>query len=97
VKNNARTTWARTTKVGQVRTHRVYNDSEENDDDDASTDPNKANGGSSNVSKTSYNRNGSSVIDPRLLPKLEKKALTVKHPGMESFTDSMKTPAMMKT
>jgi hypothetical protein len=94
-RNIARSSWGRSDKVGSVRTMRLNEASNMN----KSTTTNKdtdSNGlarkdSSANLSPAKSFRTitGSTILDPRSLPKLSATALTVKHPGMNTFSDSI--------
>jgi hypothetical protein len=93
-KNVARSSWGRNDKVGSVRTIRLSEadiNKKEASLKEADTNGLGRQHSSANLSPTKSFRTitGSTILDPRSLPKLSATALTVKHSGMSTFSDSV--------
>ena len=106
-KNNSRASWGRSSgKVGVVRTQYTgksgdsvnENDSKSGDDLTAQLQQQQAQKESSSPVKSFRSKvTGTLLLDNRTLPKLTSRTLTVKHPGLTSFHDSMSVKSTTTT
>lgn len=111
-KHGARSSWGRKgTSVGIIRSnqsqslqtddsqsHNTFNEEDTyNGGRDSSASPVKANPSGSSVVMIRGKGNGAPIIDYRSLPKLTPKTLTVKHPHMKTFENSIKTVSTVAT
>ena len=97
-RSSARSSYGRNASLGVIRAEPSRDSMENNKDipSDASTDSNISNNIHNNKKASSKASNGIKskitgqyLVDTRTLPKLSSATLTVKHPGMNSFENSL--------